>query len=135
HAATRNWKASPADNNLNNAANWDTLPVTGDTLSFPSSSITALNNNFPSATSFGGITFAAGSNSYTLSGNFITLTGNVTNSGTALQTFNFSIQSTAVTSFATTPGGGDIVVNGILGGTGGGVTVTGRGMLTLTAAN
>src|SRR5436305_1472253 len=67
-ASTRNWKAVPADNALNNAANWDTLPVAGDTLNFAASTITTLNNNFAAATSFGGVTFAAGSSAFTING-------------------------------------------------------------------
>ncbi len=133
-ASTRNWSATPADGNFSNPANWDVLPATGDTLNFGATTIASLNNDF-TGMSFGGITFAAGASAYTIAGNAITLTGNITNSGTNLETINIALTTTAVRTLTLTAGGGDLSVGGVISGTAGGILTAGAGTLTLSGAN
>src|SRR4051812_45523755 len=76
-AATANWGAAPTSNTWN-GPNWDNGgPYTaqpGDALVFGASTVTSLSNDFPSGTSFAGITFNAGAPAYTLDGAPIALT-------------------------------------------------------------
>lgn len=134
NAANRTWKATPTTANWNLAANWDTLPVANDALFFAASSQTSLNNDFAAALQFNGITFNAGANAFTLAGNSITLGGNVANNSFSSQTINFPVASTAVRTFTTSAGGGDISLGGIFSGTGGGITKAGYGTLTLNGS-
>ena len=134
NAANRTWKAAPTTANWNLAANWDTLPVAADALFFTTSSSTTLNNDFTAATAFNGITFNAGANAFTFAGNSITLGGNVANNSFSAQAINFPIVSTAVRTFTTTAGGGDVSLGGIFSGTGGGLTKAGFGTLTLNGS-
>jgi autotransporter-associated beta strand protein len=100
-AADAMWSATPADNEWNDPANWTTgLPAAGDTLIFSSSTIFALNNDFPANTRFDGITFDAAAVAYTLDGAAITLgtpltgvpsSGSITNDSVLTQTINLGI--------------------------------------------
>ncbi len=58
-------------------------------------------------------------------GDAFNLTGGVTNSGTNLETINDAFSMTAVRTFTTTTGGGNITVGGNISGTGGGITTAG----------
>jgi fibronectin-binding autotransporter adhesin len=84
--------------NFNNAGNWDTLPLTGDSLVFNAAgaSGTTLNNDFTGFT-FGTITFGAAAPAYTIGGNAFTLTGGVTNNSAATETIGAAIGGTNLT--------------------------------------
>src|SRR3954468_17392841 len=76
HAST--WTGNGADNNFQTAANWDVAAAPGAVLGFAGTNKLNPNNDFPAATSFGGINFLTGAGAFTLNGNNIVLTGPVT---------------------------------------------------------
>ena len=123
-------------------ANWTGVnnpPISGDSWVFGAagSSGAALNNNLTPLNSVAGITFKGGASAFTLTNNAITLTGDVLNNSTSLETINLPITSTAARTFTTRSGGGNLTLGGVFSGSGGGITKAGPGTLTLngTAAN
>jgi len=121
-------------------ANWTGVnnpPLSGDSWVFgvAGTSGTNLNNNLTAANSVAGILFTNGASAFTITNNSITLTGNITNSSTSLETLNFPIAATAVCTFTTATGGGNITLGGNFTGTGGGIAAVGSGTLTLSGAN
>jgi autotransporter-associated beta strand protein len=138
-----------ASNTFSTAGNWtgtNAPPVSGDSLVFGAAGAGGffLNNDLTSASfNVAGITFNSSAFSYIIgdggstgnAGNTFVLTGGVTNNSTNVQTINNAFSVTAVQTFTTTAGGGDIVLGGNLSGAGGGINVTGGGTLTLTGAN
>lgn len=93
------WSAT-AGTNWNNAANWSgVLPVSGagDTLLFAAPGASGASvNDFAAGASFASIQFDTGANAFTLSGNAVTLTGDldgngVLNNSTNAQTVNLPI--------------------------------------------
>src|SRR5450756_362542 len=136
-AANRTWSggANPIFN-WNVSGNWDTLPVSGSDALIFAGSTGLLNTNDYSGATFLGITYNSGSGAFASYGNSLTLGGNIANNSTSLQTINFPVASTAVRTFTTTAGGGDITLNGAFTGTGGGgITKAGSGTLTLSGVN
>ncbi len=81
--STAVWDGGGADNNWTTGANWvsNVAPVSGDALKFSGTVRTSPNNNFTAGTSFASIELA--SNGFTLSGNQVSLTGGITQDGTA----------------------------------------------------
>ena len=118
-AAVKTWSTSGTTVNFNHGSNWGgSAPLTGDSLVFGNDNpagTTALDvlNNDLSAFSFAGITFNADAPSYTLGGNSFTLTGNVANNSTRLQTLTNAISITTVSIL----GGGDFNFSGKITGT------------------
>ena len=88
-----------------------------------------------SSQSISNLNVGAGSGAITLSGGQIAMTGNLLNSSTNLLTIGSGITITSSRSFTTSTNGGDITVNGVIGGTGGNISKKGSGTLTLGAAN
>src|SRR4051812_45954597 len=94
-AANVTWASAPGSS-FWNAANWTpTQPVAGDALFFGTSSVTSLNNDYPTDTTFSGLTFNSGASAFTIGGNEIVLgtpntgvpaIGVITNSSSNLQT-------------------------------------------------
>jgi len=135
-SGTATWLGN-ASSSWNNAANWGgTLPASSDALVFgvAGTAGTTLNNDITGQT-ITSLTINSGGAAWTMGGNAVTLTGNVSNNSTSLLTLNFNIATTAVRTFTTTSGGGSILLGGVLSGTGGGVIADTSGTLIFAAAN
>jgi len=141
YAANWAWDSAPVASNFN-SANWTSGTVEGagtgtpasiDSLYFGASSQTSLNNDF-SSFAFNGLTFNSDAGAYTISGNAITLGGNIVNSSANLQTINLNLALNAGRVVTTAAGGGDITLGGNING-GYALTNNGTGTLTLSGAN
>ena len=88
-----------------------------------------------SSQSISNLNVGAASGAMTLSGGQIVMTGNLLNSSTNLLTIGSGMTITSFRSFTTSTNGGDIRLNGVIGGTGGNISKRGSGTLTLGAAN
>ena len=130
------WTGLGQDAYWTTPANWrgSLTPTAGDSLVF-TNVIGLLNtNNFAAATAFGNLTFATPSGAFGLSGNSITLNGNVTdNQPVTLETINLPLVlgSTPTVDVAAN---GVLTINGVISG-GNGLTKTDAGQLTLNAVN
>lgn len=127
------WSGGGADGNWQTAADWNTLPAGGHTLAFAATTRLSNTNNFPANTSFAGVMFNAGAGAFTLGGNAITLTGDVTNNVTYPQTITLPVvlSSGAHNLTANT---GNLSMSGVISGSGS-VAKTGSGTATLAVAN
>ena len=148
HAGTFVWDGGGADNNWSAAANWSTdiAPGTDGTaaLSFSGATRTAAANDFAANTVFAGLSFLNDASSgktsaFTLSGNPITLGGNVvstTASSAITDTLSLPLLLNGMQTF-TLNNNHHLTVSGVIGETGGsfGLIKGGGGNLTLTGAN
>jgi autotransporter-associated beta strand protein len=124
--------------NWNDATNWGgTLPVSTRALIFDTSNgLTTNNNDFAANKQFKGIAFQASAGAFTLTGNAVNLTGDVTNSSTATQTISLTgglVLDGGTRAF--NAAAGDIVVNNGIGqavSQSNGLTKSGNNTLTLT---
>ena len=126
------------------ASNWsgtNNPPISGDSLVFGAagSSGTSLIDNLmtPGTFNIAGITFNLGASAFainpaTAGTNGFTLTGNFTNSSTSLQAINDAVTTTAVRTVTMTSGGGNVTLGGNISGAAGGITTAGAGTLTLS---
>jgi len=114
--------------------NWvgGTAPGAGAALQFAGSNVSN-DNDYAAGTSFAGIEFAAGAGAFTLAGNSITLGGNIVNNSTSLQTIDLDMALGATRTVSTTSG--DIVIGGVLSGSGGLAKGNTGGTLTLAGNN
>ena len=133
---SRTW-AGGSSNNWNDAANWNTLPVSGDILNFGGAN-SPTNNNFTVGTAFSGLVFNGGASGFTMGGNSIVLGGNIVNSSSNNQAINLPI-ALAFAKTQVDTGANNITLGGILsnasGATPAGLTKLGTGKLTLGGTN
>ena len=135
NAADLTWNGgSTVDGNWSRNENWSGLaPAGGDTLFFGGSARTSNANDLSDGTPFSGINFNSGAGVFTLSGNSITLDGNISNLSANTQTINLPI---ALSNVRTIYGvGKQITLNGVLSGTGGLMAAITNSTLKLTADN
>lgn len=117
------------------ASNWGAgLPVDGDKLSFSTSTSTTLSNDLTNLL-VRGITFHSGASAFTMGGNAIRLSGDISNNSTAAQSISMPIILTANTTVTSNTGA--ITLGGVISESGGSFSITkaGTGPLTLGGAN
>jgi hypothetical protein len=134
--AQKTWLGGGGDNLWKTTGNFS--GGLGDSFSsalvFSGSTQTSNSNNATSGTA-AGITFSAGADPFTLSGNAITLSNNIINSSTSLQTINLDMALTGATRTVTmTTGGGNVTLAGALSGASN-LAMAGVGTLTLSGSN
>lgn len=127
------WVGGGTDGNWQTAANWNALPAAGNLLTFATSTQLSNTNNFSANTSFAGLMFNSGAGAFTLAGNAITLTGNITNNVALTQTINIPMTLSSG-AHNLTANAGNLTMNSVIGGSGN-VSQTGNGITTLAAAN
>lgn len=141
-AAERSWDggATAGDNNWGTAANWssDAAIVAGDVLSFQNATgtgTTTVNNNLTAGISYGLLYFmnSASNRAWVLTGNSITLGGDVVNSIAATQTLNLDLILSGNRTFYASSG--NVVVGGVISETGGARALIKDGSFTLTLQN
>ena len=127
------WQGGGADTNWGTAGNWQTgnLPSNAYALTFAGTN-TANNNNLAAGTSFGNITFDPTAGAFNLSGNTITLAGDITNSSTNSQTISLPVTLAGLRTINT--GSYNMTLAGPLGGPGT-LIKAGPGTLFLAAGN
>ena len=135
HAANDLWIGN-TDANFGTLTNWTgSVTPNGNTPQFgvAGTAGTTLNNNISGAT-YVGLIFNSGASAYTIGGNSFTLTGNITNSGTNIQTINNAITMNVATTFSATSG--QLVMGGnITGSPTGGWTLAPTNKITLGGTN
>src|SRR4051812_21961103 len=136
-AAVQTWTGGGlANDNWTNRDNWlgSTAPVAGDALIFDSSLRLTPSNDFSALTSFTGIGFSSTAGAFTLGGNAITLSGDVTSDSSGQShTINLGLVLDANRTVRVSDS--NVTINGVISGTGSGITKTGNGILTLGAVN
>lgn len=125
---------SLVDNHWTTPENWalNAAPVAGDALYFSGTTRLPAQNDFTAGAPFHGITFTALAGAFILSGNKITLVGDVINQSANVQTINLDLDlSGGDRTFDTQ--NSDIIINGAIGEaeTGCGIIKKGAGVLTL----
>src|SRR5262245_59641702 len=136
-AVDRTWHGGGANNSVTSGANWvgDVAPNPGDVLIFDGISRLTPVNNFAIGTSFGGIQFTSTAGAFNLSGNQITLGGDiVNNTGLVTQMIGLDLLLSATRGVNVT-NSGVLNLSGVISGTGFGLTKTGGGVLVLGGAN
>ncbi len=142
-AAADSWvgnSTNSPNNNWSDGTNWlaGTAPASGDSLNFfaAGTSGTTLNDDLGAAYALSGIAFQATAGAYTVNtnnGSSISLSGNIVDSSINTQILNVPIVLAGNETLDTAYG--NMVVNGVISGSGFGITKSGAGTLTLTAAN
>jgi autotransporter-associated beta strand protein len=135
------WTGGGGDNNWTTGANWSggfAPAINGTaTLTFPTGAARLSNtNDEPAGTTFAGInfTFVSGGVNYTLAGNGVTLgAGGITDSSGATNTISLPLTATAVRPVSVTSS--TLILSGVFSGSGGGITKSGPGVLTLSGGN
>jgi fibronectin-binding autotransporter adhesin len=135
YAANRTWDGGGTGDVWSSNQNWNgnSALATGDTLVFAGTTKLS-NTNDLSNFSFPTITFDATAGAFILGGNSFTLTGNIINNSTNLQTVGNNITLSAATHTINAVSG-NIALSGIISGTGAALTKSGSGTLILSSSN
>ena len=136
-AADKTWDGGGATAQWNVASNWtdNTAPVANDVLIFDGSTKLLTINNYTAGTQFNGLIFASGASAFNLTGNAITLGGNITNASSFNQTNSFAITNTGAMEINTGAAGITFLGNGTKITSAYTVTKTGSGTLVLSGDN
>jgi autotransporter-associated beta strand protein len=127
------WTGGGADDLWSLAGNWNGLvPVPGDELVFAGTTRLTSVNDTPADTSFLGITFDESAGSFALSGNGITLGGDLTSRSASSQSIDLDMIMPGTRTFSLLSG--DVHVGGNISGSGG-LNKVGPGTLTFSGTN
>lgn len=131
--STDNWIGGSGINS--GERNWDTdsAPISTDNLIFAGLFRLTSNNNTTIDTSYAGITFDSTAGAFILTGNRITLGGNILSNSSILQTINLNLALSGNRTINTASG--NITIGGVISGSGFGITKQGNSTLTLSNAN
>ena len=120
--------------NSSGNTNWsaDALPAaSGDTFTFGSAGTSGTNlNNDIVGLAVAGLTFNAGADAFTLTGNALTLSGSLTNNSSALETLSLALSLGATSSINAT--GGALTFNSAISSTASDLSITGSGVITFS---
>ncbi|QDU57204.1 beta-L-arabinofuranosidase domain-containing protein [Aeoliella mucimassa] len=94
--ATRTWRGGGM-NTFQEGTNWDLAPTAGDSLAFAGSLTTTVDNNYAADTEFEHLSFLSDAAAFTLAGNRLQLSGNITNLSTNTQTIEADLRFTSGT--------------------------------------
>jgi hypothetical protein len=128
-AGLRTWTGGGASSTWSSAGNWDALPSAGYALRFASATGGTSSNNFLAGQQFNGIEFAPNAGASVLSGNRITLQGDIRNSSQFGQRINLPLEFKNGISWEFDATGGELTLGGAITGTG---ILNKRGGKTLT---
>jgi autotransporter-associated beta strand protein len=136
-ATTLVWNGAASNGNWYDG-NWSgnnapTAGISGDALQFDGGTGGATTNNVAGTLAVASLTFNSGAGAFVNSGNSLTLNGAVTNSSPNLQTINHAVVLSTGSHAVDT--GGDITIGGAISGSGGGISKTGTGKLTLSSGS
>ena len=135
-AAVRTWDGGGINDKWSSPANWDgdlTAPVSNDALLFDGTVRPTPDNDLAADLIFGPIGFAGTAGPFVIGGNRITLGGDITNDSGNNQALNLAMILNG--SRAVTVNGGTLTLGGVISGATFGITKSGTGQLTLSAAN
>jgi autotransporter-associated beta strand protein len=138
-AADKTWAGAGDNSQFSTNANWlgNVAPSPNDTLIFDGFARLTPLNDFGVGTSFNGITFAPSAGPFNLTGNQLTLAGDILDNTPVLtQTINLPVSLNGVRGIDVVDTG-TLLMNGVISGGLGvaGITKTGAGILTLGGAN
>ena len=140
--AQTTWSTNASGTNLSAATNWSggAAPANNSSWVFGSSLNALLNNDFAAAWTNTGMSFSAGASAFTINGNALTISGDITNNSTATQTFGVAMSSGTARKFITSANGGNLVFNGPISSTSSSPitftnTASGPGVVFLNASN
>jgi len=134
-ARASTWSGGDITGNWSAVANWNAIPIAGEVMVFTGTNhLTDNFNNLAADLSLGTITFNSGAGAFTLSGNRFTANGNIANASVNTQTINLDMilgGNRTITASA-----GDLIIGGVISGSGFGVTTAGAGhVVTLLGSN
>lgn len=133
HAAV--WTGGGASDFWSDAGNWGGTPLpVGDPLIFDGAQRLTPNNDTTAANAYAGITFNPGAGAFTITGNSITLAGDIASTSANPQVVNLPLilsGTRTVNLGANSP----LTLGGVISGAGFGLTKTGAGTLSLTGTN
>ncbi|MCP5532378.1 MAG: autotransporter-associated beta strand repeat-containing protein [Akkermansiaceae bacterium] len=125
------WDGGAGDAFWSSGANWagDLAPPAGNSLVFAGTTNVVNENDYPSETSFAGITFDAGAGDFEITGNPIDLAGPLSNLSTATQIVSLDM-GLAASRDIIVASGGSLICDGVFSGAGG-IIKSGAGSLQL----
>ena len=118
-AAPGRWTGGGTDNKWSTAANWNTgVPPTNSSLWFKGGTRTTSTNDFAAATPFVNLNFGTSAGVFNLSGNSLTLAGDIVSESSATQTVAMPLILAAGSHILYAPTNGRLVLSGALSGAG-----------------
>src|SRR5215469_1189622 len=135
-AADKTWSGGGGDRNWTTPANWvgGVAPLPGDSLFFGGTTHTGTTNNYTVDTPFSNFTFTSPAGFFTLAGNEVALSGNITNNQVVTpQTISLPLLLATTPTVSVVPNG-VLTLNGTISGVGG-LSLVGGGTMNLNGAN